>query len=386
MQVVVVGHHRCCHMFGSSLQRAQNIPLTVTSDLPLTSTLFGHWFTRFFLDHFQQPTQTAAPFRAHQFQPQPHDISIDGPNNAQQSPLSNTGSPSSDNSGNVMCPPLGNLIGNVASGVDGACAPHSSGVSFEHLVRELASQISGQGEQFSLFSNTQRQLRELTDASTLATEWIRSHEERANGVDKSLETSRVQLDALQSASVSFRLAPAKGCRIYELRLEQTDGLLRATLPARLSAFPCLWGKGKSSPSYWHRRHPKNGIKTVRLSKSFLLFPSVILTTIPARSSARRAVIMSVFCVTPRQRVSSSLQQTGVRDSVTQPTALWQCASPQARVFDQLQMEKRLLPPSRSNPTGMRLKPKLITSHFKYTPGIEAAPVVDRKKRQSAHYG
>ena len=31
MQVVVVGHHRCCHMFGSSSQRAQNIPLTRSS-------------------------------------------------------------------------------------------------------------------------------------------------------------------------------------------------------------------------------------------------------------------------------------------------------------------------------------------------------------------
>ena len=68
----------------------------------------------------QQPTQTAAPFRAHQFHPQPDDISTDGPNDAQHSPLSNIGSPSSDNSGDVMCPPLGNLIGNVANGVNGA--------------------------------------------------------------------------------------------------------------------------------------------------------------------------------------------------------------------------------------------------------------------------
>ena len=64
----------------------------------------------------QQPTRTAAPFRARQFQPQPDDISTDGPNDAQHLALSNIGSPYSDNSGNVMCPPLGNLIGNVANG------------------------------------------------------------------------------------------------------------------------------------------------------------------------------------------------------------------------------------------------------------------------------
>ena len=94
--------------------------------MPLTSTLFGHWFTRFLSKstcHLQQPTQTAAPFRAHQFQPQTHEISTGGPNDAQQSPLSNTGSHYSDNSGNVICPPLGNLTGNVANGVNGACAP-----------------------------------------------------------------------------------------------------------------------------------------------------------------------------------------------------------------------------------------------------------------------
>ena len=71
---------------------------------------------------------------------------------------------------------------------------------------ELASQITRQGEQFNLFAistaDMQRQLRELTDVSARATEWMRSHEERANNIDKSLGPFRVQLDALQSASVS----------------------------------------------------------------------------------------------------------------------------------------------------------------------------------------
>ena len=71
---------------------------------------------------------------------------------------------------------------------------------------ELASQIARQGEQFNLLASSmtdmQRQLRELTDVSARETEWMRSHEERANGIDKSLGPFRVQLDALQSASVS----------------------------------------------------------------------------------------------------------------------------------------------------------------------------------------
>ena len=179
---------------------------------------------------------------------------------------------SSDNSGNVMCPPLGNLIGDVVNGVDGACAPHSSGVSFEHLVRELASQISGQGEQFSLFSksmaDTQRQLRELTDACTPATEWIRSHEERANGIDKSLESLRVQLDALQSASVSSVQTKSVVSdwpqSLQDLRAPaRTDGSNRAKPPARVRVVlllpsqeedkALLFLPAKIAPSEWYQQ-------------------------------------------------------------------------------------------------------------------------------------
>ena len=114
--------------------------------------------------------------------------------------------PISNNSGNVLCPPLDNLVGDGAS-VSGANAPNSCGVSLEHLVSELASQITRQGEQFTLFTNDmadlQQHVRDLTDASTRA---------RLSGpvlttnvpmvIDKSLESLRAQLDALQSASVS----------------------------------------------------------------------------------------------------------------------------------------------------------------------------------------
>ena len=43
VQVVVVGHHRCCHMFGSSSQRAQNIPLTWPKRTE-TVQKQGQWF------------------------------------------------------------------------------------------------------------------------------------------------------------------------------------------------------------------------------------------------------------------------------------------------------------------------------------------------------
>ena len=58
-------------------------------------------------------------------------------------------SPSSANSGNGMCPPLGNLTSNVANGINGASAPYSSGIPIEHLVRELACQITHQNKRFS---------------------------------------------------------------------------------------------------------------------------------------------------------------------------------------------------------------------------------------------
>ena len=44
---------------------------------------------------------------------------------------------------------------------------------------------------------------------------------------------------------------------------------------------------------------------------------------------------------------------------------------QARAFDERQMGKLLALP-------VRCSKKLITSHFKFTPGIDAAPVADRK--------
>ena len=54
----------------------------------------------------------------------------------------------------------------------------------------------------SIMAYMQRQLRELTDAATQTTEWMRKHDACANDIDKSLDSLRNCLDALQSASVS----------------------------------------------------------------------------------------------------------------------------------------------------------------------------------------
>ena len=76
-------------------------------------------------------------------------------------------------------------------------------------------------------ADMQRQLRDLTDAGTRTTEWMRTHEARATDVDKFLGTLREGLDALQSAGLfsgneehCVRLAPAKDCRISGLGLPQ----------------------------------------------------------------------------------------------------------------------------------------------------------------------
>ena len=102
-----------------------------------------------------------------------------------------------------MCPPVARLTGS-SDGVNGAGAP--DGAALEHLVRELATQFARQNEQFtflaSIMADMRRQLRELTDAATRTTEWMRTHESRANDIDKSLDSLRERLDALQSASVS----------------------------------------------------------------------------------------------------------------------------------------------------------------------------------------
>ena len=153
--------------------------------------------------------------------------------------------------GNVMYPPLGNLIGNVANGVDGACAPHSPAFRSNTSSASWPLRFPVRANSFPYFPTRSGSPRELTDASTLATEWIRSHKERANGIDKSLES-------LRETGPCQRFAGSTSSG-----LNRQTGLLRATLPARLSAFLCLWGKSRSLPSYWHRGHPKNGIKTVR---------------------------------------------------------------------------------------------------------------------------
>ena len=104
-----------------------------------------------------------------------------------------------------MCPPVGGGTG-TDDGFTGAGAPVGTGTSLEHVVRELATQFARQNGQFAVLASSmavlQRQCRELTDAATRTTEWIRTHEARANNIDKCLDVLRERLDAFQSASVS----------------------------------------------------------------------------------------------------------------------------------------------------------------------------------------
>ena len=102
-----------------------------------------------------------------------------------------------------MCPPLGGLTG---VGFTRTRLPAGPDATLEYLVRELTTQVTRQNEHGTLFANSmvdiQRQLRELTDAATRTTEWMRTHEAHKNDIDKSLDSLRERLDALQSASVS----------------------------------------------------------------------------------------------------------------------------------------------------------------------------------------
>ena len=87
------GSSRVRNHLGSSGCCAQSDGQAV-SILPLASTLCWSQ-TRFFpmsLRLSQQPTETAAPFLAHQFQLQPQDICTDGLDDTLHSPLSNTDS------------------------------------------------------------------------------------------------------------------------------------------------------------------------------------------------------------------------------------------------------------------------------------------------------
>ena len=80
-----------------------------------------------------------------------------------------------------------------------APARQCSGATLEHLVRELATQFARQNEQVYF----PRKLHGIhAETASRTTECMRKHDARANDIDKSLDSLREGLDALQSASVS----------------------------------------------------------------------------------------------------------------------------------------------------------------------------------------
>ena len=167
----------------------------------------------------------------------------------------------------------------------------------------------------------QRQISELIEVTNHTTNWRHNQQARSVDTDKTLASLRVSIDALQS----LQSGPCQ--RLQDLRVQaRTDGP-----PGESVGISQLRGK-RQNPSFslWHRRHPKNGnnktkcsfavrflsvslaVRTRTLSRSFVLFPSLILVKIPARSSARRAVTMPALCFNVKQRVSSSSQPTRVK--------------------------------------------------------------------------
>ena len=131
------------------------------------------------LPHSQQPTSQTS-FLTGQARSNPVDVAID----AQHSPISNTGSRNSDSGDSAVCPPLGGLSGDdfTNTGVPGA----GVGATTDQLIRDLSVQVTRQSEQFAFFSRSmeemQRQLHALTNAASRTTEWMRSHDIRANDI------------------------------------------------------------------------------------------------------------------------------------------------------------------------------------------------------------
>ena len=125
--------------------------------------------------------------------------------------ISNTGSTCSRNSDRVMCPLLLLVMASLESVAQQAPTLLSR---FFYVKWPFARH----NEQFSTLQNStadmQRQLRELTIITSRTTEWMRSFETHSNDIDKSLDSLRERLDAMQS--VRLTLAPAKDCRFHEL--------------------------------------------------------------------------------------------------------------------------------------------------------------------------
>ena len=329
-------------------------------------------FTRF----SQQPTQTAAPLPAEQFSPQPHDITV--PDETQHSLLSNTRSPSSGSADNAMCPSVCHVAGD---GYTGNGVPAGSGASLEVSLRELAA---AQTEQFTILTNSiagiQRQFRELTDITSPTTEWTRSQQARSVDVDKTLESLRASMDALQSAPVSS--VETKSV-VSDWPLPKVAGSTgsgsnrrpsQSHTPGESVGFSQLPGKrqkpsfspAQKAPEEWYQQDDalclssSLVVRTKTLSKSFVLLEDPCEIWCNKGSENARLIFHSK---TACQQFLTANSGTEFLYTAENPLAVRKSADVfvrQARAFDERQMEKRLaLLWNAAN--------KLTTSHIQYTP-------------------
>ena len=383
--------------FGSSGYFAQGDDLAV-SELALASTHFGRIVMSTRLS--QQPTQTAAPLSAEEFDPQPHEITV--PDETQHSLISNTGSPCSGSADNAMCPPVSRATGD---GFTGTGVPAGSAASLEAFLRDLSVL---QTEQFAVLTNSiasiQRQLSELTHFTSRTSEWMRAQQAPLNKRDlsTSIKPSRLCVRAWTNCSQP-RSLPLKQRASFQTghwqRLQDewaqvpTSDSLRATLPTRMVAVVSRQASGKNPRSHRHRKRLRNCIRRMTnfsevslwsifhlirakiLSRNFVVKPFPVQNLTHMRSNARKAATMLASGFTPEQHVNNLLRPIRASDCGFLPITPWLSANQPMFSF-----AKQELPESAR--WGIDLAPfwiavdQFLSNHFKNTAGIQATPVVD----------
>ena len=285
------------------------------SDLALTSTHFGRIVMSPRLS--QQPTHRLLLLSL-QFDPQPHEITV--PDETQHSSI-RTLVP------HVMAVlilpcvvPL--VMPQAMASRAPACLPAPAHLSRFFFASWLSARPSS--SQFSPTASRafRRQLRELTDVTNRTTR-------------------------------RFRLAPAKGCRIYELRLEQT-AFSEPNPQRECRHFPASREKTKAilvtgTASTRRMVSTRRRVPLQCCARGFGLLPSLILIKIPTRSSckqgsdnARLGFQSKATC----QQVLAANSGKWFILATENPLAVHKSADVfvrQTRAFDERQMEKRLAP-------------------------------------------
>ena len=311
-----------------------------------------------------------------------------------------TGSPWYGNADIAMCPPVSHAAG---KGFTGIGVFDGSGASLEASLRELAVR---QTDQFAILTNSiasiQRQLSELNDITSRTQECMHAQQARSANIDKNPRVLAckhgrlaVSLGLLYwNEERCFRLARAKGCRIFEVRFEQT-AFSEPHSRRECRHFPASREKAKAillaSTEGTRRMAPtRRRVPSQCCSCQFSLwseqglcpevlccFLSLILIKIPTRSSARRAATMTALRFIPKQRVSRSLQPIRVKGSFSLPKTLWQRACPLMFLFAKPGTLMSARWGSVWHPSGLCLisaSPATL-SHTRNP----TAPVVDKKK-------